>query len=133
MPSNIETKANKITYLFSFKYCYLTFILFDTIHSFAHCQVVPSICKINNFLHAGKRFQVSYTDSFICKQLNDFKYCFVTLTIQLNMSFVYTQINVQRVLFLTIRFNISHLYANTLSSQIVLFDLQIVPCEVLPF
>ena len=57
-----------------------------------------------------------YTGIYIiCKhksiKLNGSKYCYVSLTIQLNMSFVYTQLNDQTVLFLTIQFSISHLFA----------------------
>ena len=42
-------------------------------------------------------------------------YCYVLLTIQLNMSFVYTQLNDQTVPFLTIQFSISDLFAHSLN------------------
>ena len=38
-------------------------------------------------------------------------------------SFVYIQLNSQKVIFLTIQFNISHLLAHSLNGQTVLFDL----------
>ena len=45
--------------------------------------------------------------SFFCSQLNDSKYCYVSLKIQ---SFVYTLLNDQQVLFLAIQFSRSHLF-----------------------
>ena len=56
----------------------------------------------------------------ICKykstKLNGFKYCYVSLTIQLNMShFFYTQLNDQTVLFQAIQFSISHLFVHNLN------------------
>ena len=44
-----------------------------------------------------------------------FKYCYVSLTIQLNISHLFTQLNDQTVLFLTIQFNINHLFALSLN------------------
>ena len=49
-----------------------------------------------------------------------------------NQSFVYTQLNSQRVLFLTIWFNISHSFALSLNDQTVLFDPSVGPYQVLP-
>ena len=49
--------------------------------------------------------------SFVCTQLNDFNYCFVSLTILLNISHLLTQINYQTVLFQTTQFSIRHLFA----------------------
>ena len=48
-------------------------------------------------------------------QLNGFKYCYVSLTIQLN-SFVYTQFNDQIVLFQTIQLSRS-IYLNGLNGK----------------
>ena len=81
---------------------------------------------------------------FFCRQLNDFKYFYQTRIIQLviylrtvkwfqillriinnsikHQSFVYTQLNDQTVLFLTIRFNRSHLFAQSLNCQTVPFE-----------
>ena len=59
--------------------------------------------------------------SFISTQLNYSKYCYVSLTIQLNMSFVNTHLNGQAVLFLTIQFNVSHLFAHRLNVQQICF------------
>ena len=47
------------------------------------------------------------------------------------MSFAYTQLNDQTVLFLTISYNISHLFA-LFKCQTVLFDPQIEPYQVQP-
>ena len=52
---------------------------------------------MNNFI---------YNKSFVCTKFSVFKYCYVSLAIQLNMSFVYTQLNVKTVLFQTIQFSI---------------------------
>ena len=48
------------------------------------------------------------------------KYCYVSPTIQLNLSFVYTQLNSQRVLFLTVLFNKSFV-CTQFKCQTVLF------------
>ena len=45
----------------------------------------------------------------LCIQLNGCKYCYVSQTIQLNISNLLTQLNDQTVLFQTIQFSISHL------------------------
>ena len=49
--------------------------------------------------------------NMICKhkstKLNGSKYCYVSLTIQLNISHLFTQLNDQTVLFQTIKFNFS--------------------------
>ena len=51
----------------------------------------------------------------ICKhkstKLNGSKYCYVSLTIQLKISHLFTQSNDQTVLVLTIQFSISHFFA----------------------
>ena len=54
---------------------------------------------------------------------------FQVFPIQLNKSFIYTQLNDQTILFQTIQFRISHLFA---LSQTILFDSQIGPYQVLP-
>ena len=50
----------------------------------------------------------------ICKyksaKLNSFKYCYVSLTNQLNISHLFTQLNDQTVLFQIIQFSLSHLF-----------------------
>ena len=49
--------------------------------------------------------------SFICTQLNSSKHCYVSPTIQLNICHLLTQFNYQTLLFLTIQFSISHVFA----------------------
>ena len=44
-------------------------------------------------------------------KLNSSKYCYVSLTIQLNISHLFTQLNDQTVLFQAIQFSKSHLFA----------------------
>ena len=55
--------------------------------------------------------RLSILDIYICehksRKLNSCKYCNVSLTIQLNIIRVYTQLNDQTVLFLIIQFSIS--------------------------
>ena len=51
---------------------------------------------------------------FFSPQLNGSKYCYVSLLIQ-HQLFVCTQLNNQTVLFLTIQFSISHLFADSLN------------------
>ena len=49
--------------------------------------------------------------SFFGTQLNGSKYCYVSLTIHLNMNHLLTHINNQAVLFQEIHFCISHFFA----------------------
>ena len=53
--------------------------------------------------------------SFFYTQLNGSNYFHVPLTIYLDMSFIYTQLNNQTVLFLTIQFSIRLLFAPSLN------------------
>ena len=85
-----------------------------------YCYVIP----IFQFRYTVKEFHVLFFNtnnsiqnySFVCTQLNGSKYCYVSLTIQLNISqLIYTQLNYQTVLFLTIQFSISHLLAHSLN------------------
>ena len=77
-----------------YKYCYLTvIILFNTIHSFAHSQLVLSIALLYQYSNLGaqlKSFKYCYLTPIILfsithlfAQLNGCKYCYVSLTIQL--------------------------------------------------
>ena len=81
-------------------YYLILIILFNINHLFADSEVVTSIA-----------INTSYSNqyhSFVCTQWNGSKYCYVPLTIQLNMSFIYSQLNDQTFLFLAIQFNVSH-------------------------
>ena len=51
-----------------------------------------------------------------CTQLNGPKYCYVTVIIK-HQSFVYTLLNGQTFLFLTIQFNISHLHLGAVAIE----------------
>ena len=55
----------------------------------------------------------------ICEHVNKVKWCQVLLFITNNsikhQSFVYTQLNVQTVLFQTIQFSMNHLFAHSLN------------------
>ena len=53
--------------------------------------------------------------SFICTQSNGSNYCFISLTNQLNISHLFTQLNDQTVLFQTVQFNTSHLFEFSLN------------------
>ena len=68
-----------------------------------------------------------YYKSFVCTQLNGSKYCYVSITIQLNISHLFIQLNVKIVLFQTIQFSISTQF----KCQTVLFDPKIRPYQVL--
>ena len=90
---------------------------------FKYCNVIPII----QFKHTIKEFMYCYLIQITlfnithsCARLNGFKYSYVSLTIQL-LSFVYTQLNDQTVLFLTIQINISHLFSRS-KCQTVQFD-----------
>ena len=54
-------------------------------------------------------------------KLNTSKYCYVSLTIQLNISHLFEQLKDQTVLFQAIQFSISHLFASS-KCQTVPFD-----------
>ena len=58
-------------------------------------------------------------------------YCYVSLTIQLNISHLFTQLNNKTVLFLAIQFSISHLITQ-FESQTFLFCPLIGPYQVVP-
>ena len=58
---------------------------------------------------------ISIKDKYNFIQFNDSKYCNVSLTIQWNISLVFTHLNSQIVLFLIIQSNISHLFAHSLN------------------
>ena len=68
------------------------------------------------FLHTVKSFQVLQ--------------CITNYSIK-HQSFVYTQLKVKTVLFLTIQFSISHLFAHSLNMKL-LFDPLMGPYQVLP-
>ena len=55
----------------------------------------------------------------ICKhkstKLNSYKYCYLSLTIQLNISHLFAQVKCKTVLFLTIQFSIIHLFTFSLN------------------
>ena len=50
-------------------------------------------------------------------QLNSYKYCYVSLTIQSNISLLFTQLNDQTLLFLTIYFCTNHLFELNLEGK----------------
>ena len=53
--------------------------------------------------------------SFLYTQLNDSKYYYVSPTIRLNISHLFTQLNDQAVLFQTIQFSVSHSFELSLN------------------
>ena len=58
---------------------------------------------------------ITFLDELKRIHLNGIKYCYVSLTIQLNICYLFTQSNDQTVLFLTIQFSINHLFAHGLN------------------
>ena len=72
-----------------------------------------------------------YNWLFICTELNIFKYCYLILRIKLNISYLFTQLNDQTVLFQTIQFSKSFV-CTQFKCQIVQFDPYIGPYQVLP-
>ena len=84
-----------------------------------NCYAIPII----QFWHAVKEFQVLLFNhnnyfqhsSFVCTQLNISKY-YVSLIIQFKSHFT-PQLNSQRVISLTIIFDISHLFALNLNAK----------------
>ena len=74
--------------------------------------------KGDNFTFTLLLFNTNYSPehySFICTQLNGFKYCYVFLIIQLNISYLFTELNNQTIIFLKIQFSISHLFTHSLN------------------
>ena len=83
------------TQLNGFNNCYLTLIsLFDINYLFAHNQVLQ--CNTNNLI--------------LGTHLKSFKYFYILLTIKSSCHLL----NSPTVLFLTIQFNVSHLFAHSL-------------------
>ena len=94
------------------------FFCFFFCSQFQEFQVFP-INTNNSYQH----------HSFVNKQLNCCKYCHVLLTIQINITHLFsTQLNGQTVLFQIIRFNVSHSF----KCQTLLFNPLIGPYHVLP-
>ena len=101
----MQTIATVSTHLNAFTNWYLTLtILFNVNHSFADNEVLLFITN----------YSIQHY-SFICTQLNGSKYCYVSLTIQLNINHLFTQSEDQTVLFQTIQFSLSHLFALSLN------------------
>ena len=73
-------------------------ILFTTIHLFAHTQIVPSIAIITTIQFWHTEIQV-----LLCNSNYSIKH----------QLFIYTLVNDQTVLFLTIRLNVIYLFANS--------------------
>ena len=87
-----------------YKYCYST--LFIHLQMIKWFQVL--LCNTNNLIsHTVKEFQVLLFNtnnfiqhySFVCTQFNSLKYCYVSLTIQLNICHLFIQFKCQTVLF----------------------------------
>ena len=79
------------------------------------------ICKHNSKLNGSMYFYVSQTiqlNSHLFTQLNNQTVLF--LTIEFSIGHLFTQLNNQTVLFLTIEFSIGHLFTQ-LNNQTVLF------------
>ena len=74
-------------------------VLFQTIQ-FSICTHFFLSIQLNGRTVLFQTIQFS-----IWTKLNGFKYCYVSLTIQLKMSFVYTQLKDQTILFQTILFS----------------------------
>ena len=102
-------------------------LLFKTSDSIEHYLFTLSNGSKNfsvwiQFRNTVKEFQVFLFNtnnsiqhySFICTLLNGSKYCYVSQTIQFDRH-LFTQLSGQRVLFLTLQFNINHLLAHSLN------------------
>ena len=84
-----------------------------------HCYKIPII----QFRHSVKEYQVLLFNtcnsiphySFVCTLLNSIKYWYGSQTIQ---SFLYTQLNNQILLFLTIQFSINRMFALGLNIKV---------------
>ena len=80
-----------------------------------YCYVIPTI----QFRRTFKEFQILLfcTNNacqhylFVCTQLNGSNYYYVSLTIHLDISHLFTQLNGQIVQFLAIQFSVIHLFA----------------------
>ena len=86
-----QSYDSNVISIFQFRYAEFQVLLFNTYNSCQHY-------------------------SFVYTQLNGSKYCYVSLTIQLDICyFFYLQLNDQTVLFKTIQLSISHLFAHSLN------------------
>ena len=92
-----------------------------------------SILILTIYLHTVKWLQVLIFNinyciehfSFIYTQLNG-SYCYVSLTIQLNISYLFPQLNSQTVLFLIFQFSLSYLFAHSSDVKQVRVDLGVI-------
>ena len=84
------------------KYCNVIILIFQYRHTVKEFQVL--LINTSNYIHHHL---------FVCLQLNGFKHCYISLTVQLNIS--YTLLNDQTVLFITVQFSISHLFTRRLN------------------
>ena len=90
-----------------FNYGYLILIfLFNINHLFADRKMLQVLLFNNNYS--------SQHYSFICTQSKDFKDCYVSLPIQLNISLFLHTSNNETFLFLTTRLSISNLFGHSL-------------------
>ena len=87
--------------------------------------------QLNGFEYFYQIRIITFTINHFFTLLNGCKYCYVSLTNQLN-SYLFIQLNDQTVLLLRILFSISHLFGLSLNIQTVLFELQIGPYQELP-
>ena len=123
---------NKNTFLFLYFICLLfnpqmcQIILLDPVYKI--CKHVWLITFLNEAelifsLYTNKWFYVflsnsnnsMYNESFVYTHLNCSKYCYVSLTIHSNFSYLFTQLNNQIVVFQTIQYSINHLFALSLN------------------
>ena len=108
MPLNKKKKKQQIylficTQLNGFKYFYI-----GTINQFR-----DTVKDVQVLLFNTSNSSQHY--SFACTQLNGSKYWYVSLTIQLNIRFLFTLLKDKPVLFLIIQFSICHLFAHSLN------------------
>ena len=102
------------THLNGYKYCYLTlFISFNTIHALGNSCKYYNVIPIIPFRQPVKEFQVLLL-LISLRTDNWFKLLCITKNSIKHQSFVYTLLNNQTVLFLTIHFNMLPLFAHTL-------------------
>ena len=99
-------------------YIYIKYIICKHILLITSFNVLELIfcTQLNSFKYFYQTQIILFAiSSFVCTQLNVTNYCYLSNNSIKHWSFVYTQLNDQTVLFLTILLSISHLFPQSLN------------------
>ena len=95
--------------LFSLVLLYIKHCCLFIAQSFLYIYIKYEICKQILLIHTVKWPNSSISNNSLqhVSTLNDFKYCYVSVTIQLNISHLFTQLNDRKIIFQAIQFSLN--------------------------